>query len=294
VAHITKPHGDFSTGAIPPDKVNDQMDTVYNEFNGGINADNIENDSLTDNEIATAIKPVLRYKECFQDHSYSGLTMSYSGLEATIAAGTAYVDGVRVEADSETHTCNTSSTTYLDLSAAGTYSWNSNANPADDATRLYTIITDDTEITPAPTDTRTLAPVNYSEIEADACTKVYSAKNTTTDATTTATTYVTCLDAGTVDVKEGDELVMHGIAVMKESNVSIGYLAIAVDGTEQDIKSGNYFETATKDYPIKAEAIYSVAADNPALPITMTFKTVDTAITLTAGHRLLTIVRHRR
>lgn len=54
MANIAKPNTFTANTAIEPAEVNDNFDTIYNEFNGGISASNLATDAVTTAKIAAA------------------------------------------------------------------------------------------------------------------------------------------------------------------------------------------------------------------------------------------------
>ena len=294
---VSKPH-DFTTGVIDPDEVNDDFDTLYTLVNGNLSTVNIEDGTLINDDMSTEVKPVTRFDENFQSHVYSGMALSTDGATATVATGTAYVDGVRVVTGAlSSNACDTTAagtlTTYVDLSKTGAFSWNKNETASSGYMRLYSVSCDSTEIT-GTTAIRPLTAVGTDEIEVDACTKVYSAKNTTTNVSTTSTTHATLLDAGTVDVLSGDELVIRGIVRLSVSGNIVCYTQMNVGGVAQDVESEETIETSGLYRMLPCDCVYSVSTDSTALPVIMTYKVSATTATCTAGDRMVTITRHRR
>ena len=289
---VSKPY-DFTTGVIDPDEVNDDFDTLYTLVNGNLSTVNIEDGTLTDDEMSTEVKPVTRYDENFQSHVHSGMALSTSGLTATCAVGTAYVDGVRVVVSAtSSNACDTSDTTYVDLSKTGAFSWNKNETASSGYMRLYSVSCDSTEIT-GTTAIRPLTAVGADEIEVDAATKVYSATNTATVSNTT-TTAATCIDLGTVDVNVGDDLVYMAQAIVIGNTALNVYGMMNIGGTDVDIIDAQAVTNTTAYQALGLTGAYAVTTASTSLPVIFTFKTAGTAGTATASMRSITVVRHRR
>ena len=72
---------------------NDSFTTIYNEFNGQIDSNNIASGGVTSDDIATSANPLVRDNENIGEYVFTGLTLPSSGTKAAaaIALGTAYV-----------------------------------------------------------------------------------------------------------------------------------------------------------------------------------------------------------
>lgn len=143
---------------------NDSFTTIYNEFNGGIDSDNIENDSLKEADMADEINPRIRSDEQLGDYTFTGhLPADSANLTSDISAGTSYVEGFRVvtSATSKTYTATKDTWVYIDIN--GTFQYEEVAVGAAQPTTpansllLATVTTDATEITTV-TDRRVTAP----------------------------------------------------------------------------------------------------------------------------------------
>lgn len=290
---VSKPFN-FTTGVISPDEANANFDTLYVLQDGNIESVNIKDDALTDDDMRVEVKPVTRHKENLANHVASGLTLTYTTdttRVATLVPGTAYVEGVRVVTDANsTHACATNSTTYVDLSKTGAYSWNQNASPAANYKRLYSVTCDATVIT-STTAIRNLCAVGSSQIEEGAATKVYAAKNAAAVSNTT-TLPATCLDLGTVSVGVGDELTYVAKAGIKANTAINVRGSMNIGGSNESIDTVLKVDTSLGTLVLNGA--YSVTTASAALPIIFTFRTYTTAGTATASMRSLTVVRHRR
>lgn len=293
---ISRPH-DYTTGVVDADECNDNEDLLYNTINGGLDAANIAANSITDAKMETAVKPVTRDAENFQDRVYAGCSVSTGGssapLVATVAGGTAYVKGVRVTPTAASHTCATNATTYLDLSSSGVYSWNSNAGAASDSVRLYTIVTDALGITPAPTDGRTFCPVGAINIEDNACTDIASANETTATGIVTTNTVSATIISQTIPVLGGDRLDIHGKTSLAASTTCTPKVSVYVDGDlKYPVSAPNL--TSTLNQAIPFDVHHSVSTTNTALAVVLTLAAQATTSTATAKNSIVTIIRHRR
>lgn len=167
-ARVTKAYT-FSVGkTIRSADVNKNFDDIYNEFNGGIEggaSGNIQADSLTELEMADDINPRIRWDEGFQDWVYTGLQPATSAnLTSDISAGTAYVNGYRVnKASATSKTYTNTKDTYVDIDYTGTFHYTEAvrmaAAPAvyTDSIRLAVVTSQGTALTQV-TDLRVLTP----------------------------------------------------------------------------------------------------------------------------------------
>lgn len=167
-ARVTKPNTFSSGSTISSSDMNDNFDTIYNEFNGSIEggaSGNISADSLTELEMADDVNPRVRWDEGFQDYVYTGLQpATATGLTSNISAGTAYISGYRVnKASATSKTYTASKETVVDLGMDGTFDYivqsvgDTPAAVAADHTRLAYVGTDAANID-SVTDMRTLTP----------------------------------------------------------------------------------------------------------------------------------------
>lgn len=79
--------------------------------------------------------------------SGSAPSSGVSRTGATVPSQTVYVGGNRFVVPSATNTFAASTTTYVDATTAGAFSFNTNASPTGGALRLYSVVTDATNIT---------------------------------------------------------------------------------------------------------------------------------------------------
>jgi len=286
---IEKPYPDWTTGAIPPAEVNETIDTIINEFDGGINSDNIEEGSLTDEVFSESVSTVTMLNECFADHVTMGLTVSAVGLACTLAGGTCRVSGQRNEVTATVHTVADSTTTYCDVYKDGTISWNANATPLTDYLRLAKIVSASGGCT--ITDMSMLKPVNASEIEADGIWDIGSTQSTgaATQALETRATLLTL----NMDVKKDDTLILLGLVKLSTSGATHCYLGFQTGGANTNLEFPNRIEATSIYRTGFASEIYAVTADNTALTLNLTWRRGSEAVTLTAGDRTLIVVRFR-
>ena len=144
---------------------NNAFDEIKNTMNGGIDADNIENDSLVEADMADEINPRIRSQEQLGDYTYTGMlpATDASDLTSDISAGTSYVEGYRVVTTATEHTYTASKDTYVYIDINGTFQYEEVANDAAAPTTpsnsllLAVVVTDADNIT-SVTDSRTTAP----------------------------------------------------------------------------------------------------------------------------------------
>lgn len=147
--------------------LNTSFATIYDEFNGGIDSDNIEDDSITEPDFADAVNPRVRDYEMLGNFTYTGQIpeVPASGLTAITTAGTSYVQGYRVvtAATSKAYTASRDTYVYIDQNGAFSYSAVSNGatQPATPANSLLLakVVTDATDVT-GVTDLRQTTPPN--------------------------------------------------------------------------------------------------------------------------------------
>lgn len=105
--------------------MNDSFETVYDEVNGGLDSDNIEDDSLDESTMADEINPRIRTDEIIGSYTDSGMLPATStDLTSNISAGTSYVNGFRIvtAATSKTYTASKDTWVYIDQNGAFQYS----------------------------------------------------------------------------------------------------------------------------------------------------------------------------
>ena len=93
---------------------------AINDFAGG----DIQDGTITKNELDANTNPENRWNEAFNDFVYTGLTIPTSAsLSSTTTSGTAYVYGARVVKDATAKTYTASKWTFVDLSNTGVYTY---------------------------------------------------------------------------------------------------------------------------------------------------------------------------
>lgn len=140
-----------------------QRSTLQNVINGNIEGggQNIKAGSIASSDLNTSINPVVRFDEAFNDWTYSGMLPVTSGtLSTTISAGVSYVNGVRIQTNSTSHSYTASKDTYTYINAGGFFDYVEVANgasapatPANDLL-LAKVVTSGTAVTTV-TDLRT-------------------------------------------------------------------------------------------------------------------------------------------
>ena len=87
-----------STATLTRAWVNDSFYRIYNEFNGSVDSDNIQDGSILSGDFSTAVNPLVRDADNVGEYVYEGYNLPTSGASAsaTIAASpddtnTAYV-----------------------------------------------------------------------------------------------------------------------------------------------------------------------------------------------------------
>ena len=139
-----------------------QRTTIQNWANGNVEGGtNIKAGSLVSQDFATSVSLVKYRDEAFNDFTYTGhLPVTDATLTSNISAGTSYVNGVRIETSSQSHTYTASKDTYVYINAGGFFDFQEVANgasapstPANDLL-LAKVVTSGTAIT-SVTDLRT-------------------------------------------------------------------------------------------------------------------------------------------
>jgi hypothetical protein len=153
--------------------LNSSFETIYDEFDGNIDSDNILDDSLKETDFADEINPRIRTQENIGDYTYTGmLPATATGLTSNISAGTSYVNGYRIvtAATSKTYTASKDTWVYIDQNGAFQYVEvaTGGAQPTTPSNSLLLAMarTDGSDIT-AVTDHRQTTPPNL-RIYADA------------------------------------------------------------------------------------------------------------------------------
>lgn len=136
-------------------KYNRDLDTIYQKVNSSIQTDNIEDDTLTEADMADEINPRIRtYEGAACELVYSGfLSSTTSGtLVGSVPGGTAYPRGFRIVKSSTPKTFTASRWTYVDLDQNGNFTYQEvtigSAAPsvAVNSIRLERVSTDGTQI----------------------------------------------------------------------------------------------------------------------------------------------------
>jgi len=150
-----------STATVSKTWMNTNWSTIYNDYNGNIDGDNIADGGVTSDDIATSANPLVRDNENIGEYVYTGLLPSApaSGLAMTTPAGTAYVtnDGdstlhrVVTAATAKTYTASKDTYVYLDFT--GQFIYEEVANDASQPTTpansiiLFKAVSDATDVT---------------------------------------------------------------------------------------------------------------------------------------------------
>lgn len=142
-----------------------QRTTIQNVINGNIEGggQNIKAGSITSQDLANSINPVVFRSEAFNNWTYTGMLPTTSAsLSTTISAGTSYVSGVRVVTSATAHTYTASKDTYTYINSGGFFDYVEVANgaaapstPANDLL-LAKVVSSGTAIT-SVTDSRALS-----------------------------------------------------------------------------------------------------------------------------------------
>ena len=150
---------DFTQGqTIIADQVDQELNSIANVLNTGIDTDNLVDGAITADKTATSINPETRAAEIFVDGVYTGLTLTptsgWSNRLGTITSGVSYIRGKRVSTSAQTdHTFTASKDTYVDLDKNMNFTYKEEtlgaAEPAVTANslRIMKIVTDGTKIT---------------------------------------------------------------------------------------------------------------------------------------------------
>ena len=155
-----------SDAGISYGHLNTSFSDIYNEFNGSIDTDNIDDGTLTTVDFADAANPQVRDNELLGSFTYTGhLPATSATLTSNISAGTSYVNGYRVvtAATSKTYTASKDSWLYIDQN--GTFQYvelaTGSAQPTTPANSLLLakVTTSGTAIT-SVTDHRQTVPPN--------------------------------------------------------------------------------------------------------------------------------------
>lgn len=103
--------------------------------NGGVSGaagtGNITPGTIATSDLSTAVNPVTRWNEAFNDFTYSGMQPATdSDLTSDISAGVSYVNGYRVSKNAEAHSYTASKDTYVYIHEGGYYVYQEVANGA--------------------------------------------------------------------------------------------------------------------------------------------------------------------
>lgn len=145
------------SGDLTTTKYNDDMSRVYQKINSAVQTDNVENDTLTEADMADDINPRIRtYEGAACEFVDDGLlTTTTSGtLTGSVPTGTAYPRGYRCDKTSSTpKTFTASKWTYVDIDQSCNFQYTEvaidSAAPATatNSIRLSRVSTDGTEVT---------------------------------------------------------------------------------------------------------------------------------------------------
>lgn len=119
--------------------INTPLTSIQSILNGGVESDNLADQSVTNAKLETSIRPETRFKETLTSFVYSGGTIATSGtLGSTVAACVAYVNGKRLSVSAYPKTFTASKDTYVDLKDDGTYAFVEVTNGATSGMTLTT------------------------------------------------------------------------------------------------------------------------------------------------------------
>lgn len=146
--------------------LNNAFTTIYDEFNGSVETDNIKADTLTEPDFSDNINPRVRDNEIVGSFTYTGqLPVTSANLTSNISAGTSYVEGYRVVTASTSKTYTASKDTWVYIDKDGTFQYvetslgGSQPTTPANSLLLAKVTTSSTAIT-AVTDLRQLVPPN--------------------------------------------------------------------------------------------------------------------------------------
>jgi hypothetical protein len=279
---ITKVYTYVTGTVVDPAKANANEDLLYTTINGGLDADNLADDCVTEDQMSDSVSTVVAFDEAFADFVVTGLAVVAGGigsLACTLSGGTCRVSGKRHVVTATGHTVDDNVTTYCNISSSGVVSWDAGMS----GLTLGKIVA--TAGTTVATDLRTLKPVTNSEIQALSLFDIDSAKVTTTPATTTSATVVTLLSVDITNVKDGDSILL-----FLSGSFSGGAALVANLGFKAAAQIGDEFpydiEVASKYKTITPMALYPVTADAATLTITATWRTSTNTLTAAVGTAL--------
>lgn len=167
-----------------------QRTTISNVINGNIDgASNILAGSLISQDFATSVSLIKFRDEAFNDFTFSGmLPVTSASLSSNISSGVSYVNGVRIETNSTSHTYTASKDTYVYINAGGFFDFSEVANgtsapttPANDLL-LAKVVSSGTALT-SVTDMRTTSiqiTSNGSNFASDYRDQAYLIRDSTT------------------------------------------------------------------------------------------------------------------
>ena len=121
---VTRDEGNVSAGQntiVTP--YNADLNTLYNELNGKLNADNLAAGAVTDEKMDITVRQSTSRNETgFGNFVYSGILGSTSvSLILTLTAGTAYVQGYRLAMAATDKTMSATKDNYIDLDRDGNF-----------------------------------------------------------------------------------------------------------------------------------------------------------------------------
>lgn len=155
MTNINKPYTFSANTTASSSQVNDNFDTIYNDYNGGISSTNLADgavtaakigtsavttakiidDAVTNAKMATDVKPYTLFNETTFDFVASGCVWSGdsygSTRAASMTAGVVYINGQRVAVSAVTARSFTASRdTYIDVGTDGVVDYSESTNNA--------------------------------------------------------------------------------------------------------------------------------------------------------------------
>ena len=155
-----------SYGSLTVAKYNADLNTVYGEVNGNLTTLNLASNTITDGNMAAAVKPSNFLYESLGDYTYSGhLPATDASLTSDISAGTSYVRGKRCATSATSHTYTATKDTWVYIDSNSTFQYQEvavgAAQPSDPSNSLLLAkVTTSAAAITAVLDRRQLAPPN--------------------------------------------------------------------------------------------------------------------------------------